>query len=52
MDGSGEIGPVCNFLEKKKNLEKALHIHVAKGHKITEGQPKPSLTQNKSGCKY
>ena len=46
VGGCGEIGLVCSFLEK---WETALHIHMAKGCRITEGQANPSLTQNKSG---
>ena len=37
------------FTEKEK-LETALHIHMAKGCKIMEGQANPGLTQNKSDC--
>ena len=46
VGGCGEIGLVCSFLEK---WETALHIHMAKGCRITEGQANPSLTQSKSG---
>lgn len=48
MNGSGEIGSYVISVGFNTHYK----LHVAKGDKIMEGQPKLNLTQNKWDYKY